>query len=278
MSLISRTVNLAEEYPFLGQDGAAPRLECHIQQYERLGEEIVRPAALILPGGSYTHHGLRETTPVALEFMNEGYQAFVLYYSVTPHHYPQQILEVAAALDYIKKHFEHYRIDPERIVLIGFSAGGHLAACYSSFSLRPEVKRIIDPPRVGAVLLGYPLIYAQDVITLEAIERFAGREHMNDRELQRMSPGYNIRRTETPPTFLWHTNTDRVVSVESTLMYARELIVAGVPTELHLFPDGPHALSTATRQTVKEPYGKIAYSVSSWVRLAKRWLENLFDL
>ena len=136
----------------------------------------------------------------------------------------------------------------------------------------------IDPPRVGAVLLGYPLIYALDMITLSAIERFAGKEGLNDEELHRMSPGYDIRRDVTPPTFIWHTVKDKTVSVDGSLMYAKELIVAGVPTELHLYPDGPHALSTATRQTVKEPYGKIAHSVSSWVMLAKRWLENLFDL
>ena len=91
------------------------------------GLDVRRPAMVVLPSGGYTHLCPREGEPIALEFMADGANGFVLNYSVKPCAYPQQLLEVAAAFEYIKTHAEELCVDPQKIAVLGFSAGGHLA-------------------------------------------------------------------------------------------------------------------------------------------------------
>lgn len=263
-------IALAERYSFLARE-AAPRLVGYLQEKTRSGE--ARPAVLVLPGGGYTHYGTMEGDAIALQFMREGYQAFVLYYSLSPYAYPQQILDVAAAMDHITANAVEYGLDPDKIVQIGFSAGGHLAASYATFCHRPEIAAHIAARPAGAVILSYALLTGPHA----CLCRLAGKEALSEEEYSYLSPLSHISK-EHPPTFLWHTAEDRSVPVSDSLRYAEALCAHGVNTEIHVFPKGPHALSTGGWATVADPHGEAARSVSAWVPLAMRWLEFLFRL
>ena len=102
----------------------------------------VCPAVLICPGGGYVMCSQRESEPVALNFLPEGYNVFVLTYSVAPHRFPTQLREVAAAMELIYANAAAWHCDTERVAIMGFSAGGHLAAHYSTCFDCPQVREI----------------------------------------------------------------------------------------------------------------------------------------
>ena len=89
-----------------------------------------RPVILMCPGGGYEMTSDREAEPVAMRFLAMGYHVAIFRYSVSPVRYPAALLQVAGSVLYLKKHAEEYHIDPEKIVVQGCSAGGHLAADY----------------------------------------------------------------------------------------------------------------------------------------------------
>ena len=92
-------------------------------------EDWRRPAVIIAPGGGYTHVSKREGEPIALSFLEKGFQAFILNYVCLPEAcYPEQLIELASAVDYVKKHAEEYSVNPDEVFVVGFSAGGHLTA------------------------------------------------------------------------------------------------------------------------------------------------------
>ena len=271
----AETIHLTEQYDFLRSGDADPTLVGYIQNPARAGR--IRPAVIVVPGGGYTHHGMMEGDPIAVEFLREGYQAFILYYSVTPHAYPQQTLELAAAVDYVSRHADEYGLDPEKIVLIGFSAGGHLAATYTAFAARPEIASLVSLHPIAAMILGYPLLYALNTSTHDAIVRFSGKVMLSEEEIKHFSPPYHITST-TPPTFLWHTAEDGAVPIAGTFRYAEALCSRGIPTEVHTYPKGGHALVTGRWPATAEPESEAARAASSWVPLAMRWLDLLFHL
>ena len=137
-------LNLKEKYPILGEDGRDPVLALYIPYY---GMEKVkaalrkRPSILICPGGGYAGCSQREDEPIALHFLPEGYNVFVLTYSTAPHRFPAQLLEVAAAMELIYENAEEWGCDTEKIAIMGFSAGGHLSAHYSTCFDCEEVRR-----------------------------------------------------------------------------------------------------------------------------------------
>ena len=121
-----KAVELKEYYPVQG--GA---LNCIAMETPwSIGHENWRrPAVIVAPGGGYTHVSKREGEPIAMEFLAKGFQAFVLTYVCSPEaRYPEQLIELASAVDYVKKHADEYFVNPNEIFVVGFSAGGHLTA------------------------------------------------------------------------------------------------------------------------------------------------------
>ena len=155
------TVSLKEHFAFL--NGSDPALEAYLpyNMTEMCRENQRRPSVLICPGGGYVMCSQREAEPVALQYLKEGYNVFILWYSVAPQRFPQPLREAAAAVELIHRNAEVWNCDEGRVAILGFSAGGHLAALYSNAYDWPEVREVLPESKpVQASVLCYPVISA----------------------------------------------------------------------------------------------------------------------
>lgn len=233
----------------------------------------VRPAVVILPGGGYAHCSNRESDPVAMRFLAAGYQTFVLYYTVTdlrpgPLRW-QPMLDAAGAVLHLRRHAEEFHLDPDKIALCGFSAGGHLAACAAVLWDAPEVQQVLGitgtEARPNAVALGYPVITMGSFTHAGSARNLAGED---PDLLARMSLENQIR-PGLPPFFIWHTVADQAVPVQNSLMLANALEACDDSYELHLFAHGDHGSSTCNAE-VNTPMPHNA----AWLPLCIDWLNG----
>lgn len=146
-----------------GADGGAPLTAYVPDNFPALGMDRRRPALIICPGGGYEHISDREAEPVALRFAGLGYAAFVLRYHVAPQgRWPVPQRQLLAAIDHVRVHCERYHVDPEKVIVLGFSAGGHLAGCAGTMWNKPEVYRALKKKspayRPDGMVLCYPVI------------------------------------------------------------------------------------------------------------------------
>ncbi len=224
-------------------------------------------AFLVLPGGGYTHFGNHEGYGYAKMFNSWGANAFVLKYSLAPTHFPAQLNDARKAVQYIRKHAEEYGINPDKIIVVGSSAGGHLAAMLSTY--KEEVPHVVDELSEQNFLpnyqvLCYPVIdLADKVITHQgSADSLLGKDH--DIELAKtLSP--NLIADETaPPAFIFHNADDAGVSVYNSINYAKALIKHNVPTELHIFPNGGHGIGPACKM-----------HCGQWTTLLFNWLKEM---
>ena len=238
-----------------------------------------RPVILMCPGGGYEMTSDREAEPMAMQFLAMGYHVAILRYSVSPVRYPVALQQVAESVLYLKNHAEEYHIDPEKIVLQGCSAGGHLAANYgvawnSSF-LTKLIGMENDPEqlRVAGLLLCYPVITSGEKAHEGSFRNMLGEQYEEKKEELSLE---NQVTPDTPPTFLWHTATDETVPVENSLYFFQACLQQGVSAELHIYPVGGHGLSLANEETCRANGIGVQKECQSWINLAQTWLEGLF--
>lgn len=273
--MIYRTVTREELSPNLPCGGEKVRLRAYLRPKRGvMADDGHRWAVIVCPGGGYQMLAPSEGEPVALAFLAAGVQAFVLDYSVEPVRYPTALMELAASVAWVRAHGEEYGIDPHRIAVCGFSAGGHLAGCVSNLWDHPVLAPLgltAEETRPDASILCYP------VITTEARKghqlSFARLLGEGVEPPEEISLEKQVKK-ETPPTFLWATVTDGTVPVENTMVYASALQNAGVPFELHLFGDGPHAMGLATPESAWNPDYENPHA-AHWHELCVEWLRRL---
>ncbi len=246
-----------------------------------------KKAVLICPGGAYVHVSAREGEPVAKKFVEMGFQAFVLDYSVAPDVWPTALLELAQAVCMVREHAEEWQVDPHQVFVCGFSAGGHLAASLGCFWNQPFVfsplGKTAEEIRPDGILLSYPVITSGAFAHRDSFTNLIGET--SDAWVKRYAPGSPAASlseflslelqagAQTPPVFLWHTAVDDLVPVENSLLFAMALHREGVPVELHIFPDGIHGISLATEETADWPE-QIVPAAQVWVSLAGRWAND----
>ncbi len=226
-------------------------------------------AVVIFPGGGYVGlSGNLEGREVADWFAVRGFRAFILSYRLSSHGYllPVPLLDARHAIQTVRARARDYQIDPNRIVVIGFSAGGHLAALAGTQFIpgnpaaEDPIERVSSRP--DYLVLGYPWIGAisSDTSHLSYCKLF----NVMDRcEALRTaySPDLFVTK-ETPPTFLYHTTNDETVPVEQGLRFYEALIKAGVPTEMHIFANGTHGSGL----------GRGDAALDQWPNLLENWL------
>lgn len=236
-----------------------------------------RPAILILPGGGYAWCSKREADPVAMQFLQAGYNVFTLYYTcrsdeTVPALRWQPLTDAAGAILHIRRNAEQFGTDPAKIAICGFSAGGHLAASTAILWDAEPVQKALGihgtEARPDAVVLGYPVITAGEYRHDGSIFNLCG----DDADLRTTMSLENQVRDGLPPFFVWHTVEDPSVPVQNSLMLAGALTAHKVPLELHLFAHDGHGTSTCTRE-VNTPNKHN----SAWVALCTDWLAETFD-
>lgn len=224
------------------------------------------PCVVVLPGGGYHFRAPHEGAPVASFFRENGMQAAVVDYRVAPNRHPAPLADVQRAIRILRAHAAEWMINPEKIIICGFSAGGHLAG---SSILLPDAYLPTDetdrfPARPNGAILCYPVIS----FCAEWGHVGSGKNLLGDRyetEAERFSLEKHVTE-QTPPVFLWHTSDDASVNVKNTLYFAERLRECNVPFEAHIFPHGRHGLGMAPD----------AADIGTWPSLAAAWIKRTF--
>ena len=268
-------LHLKDYYPFLGEDNCDPTVEMYLPfNLTEMGRQNdKRPCMIVCPGGAYAFCSQREAEPIALQFLPQGYNVFTITYSVNPHRFPTQLREVAALMELIYKNADAWNCDTEKIAIIGFSAGGHLAAHYSTMFDCKEVREVFPESKsVNASVLCYPVITADPSHAEKgSIHNLVGKTDISPEETEYFSCEKNVKDT-TPPAFIWHTAEDGLVPVMNSMLYAEALSAHKVPFELHIYPYGAHGLSTGDAQTNGNMNEKIEH-VGNWLTSLEKWLK-----
>jgi len=208
-----------------------------------------RPIVVICPGGGYEFLSERESEPIALKYLSRGFNAAVVHYSIRPYAYPQALLDVAKAILTIRENAEEYHVDPEKIIVAGFSAGGHLAGSIATMWHEPFLAEKLGVDgnmlKPNVQMLGYPVISSKEFGHQGSFDVIA----LEDKAL-RASLSLETRVSDkTPPAYIWHTATDDCVPVMNALVFAEALTKNGVNYEMHIFPRGCHGLAIAEKET-----------------------------
>lgn len=222
--------------------------------------EHAKGCVVICPGGGYGWLSPREAEPVARTLEAGGWACAILYYTVreTETQPPLGTLPLRQLSEAVAAVRRAYPGKPAAVM--GFSAGGHLAA-----SLGVHWKTL-GLERPDAMILCYPVITAGPYAHRGSIANLAPEGEQDFYSLERHAGAH------VPPAFLWHTAADEAVPVENSLMLCAELSKAKVPFELHIFPYGGHGLSLATQEVCEEGREPDPH-VAQWAGLCIKWLD-----
>ncbi len=210
-------------------------------------DDINAPLVIVIPGGGYHHRAYHEGLPVAKWLNDNGYHAVLLRYSVAPIHKQEVINDGQTAIRTVRYYLKEWGISPSKIGVLGFSAGGHLAAMISNIFDEGDSKS--DNPilhfssRPDFQILCYPVISMGEVTHKGSRENLIGR-NPDENIIRKYSAELQVSR-KTPPAFIWTTANDASVSMLNSLYYAEALYKHQIPCNLHVFQDGKHGLGLA---------------------------------
>ena len=246
--------------------GKEPQDISSITPYLPSKEIATGAAVLVLPGGGYSHLSeVKEGSDVAKWLNSLGVTAFVLKYRLgMRYHQPNQLLDAARALRIVRARAKDWSIDPNRIAILGFSAGGHLASTLGTHfdtgkpDAKDEIERVSSRPDL--MILIYPVITMGEFTHKGSKLNLLGEDPTADL-IKLYSNELQVTK-DTPPTFLVHTMTDTAVPVENSMMFASALRRANVPVEFHLYEQGPHGFGLAPTNPI----------LASWAARCAGWL------
>ena len=226
-------------------------------------------AMIIYAGGGYGHRARHEGEGYAEHFSKLGLHCFVVHYRVSPYVFPVELLDARRAVRYVRANAEEFGIDPNKITVIGSSAGGHLAALVSTYkgAIDGEGRDAIDEidPIPNAQVLCYPVLDFQG--HRGSYVRLLGEDKVD--ELAASVTPMNLADSDTPITFMWHCEGDKVVDPRNTIRYSLKLLDLGVSHEMHIFPRGRHGVGLVynDERFVGEEY------MESWADMVVAWLK-----
>ena len=271
-----------------------------------------RPLVLVCPGGGYHFTSEREAEIVAMQFNAMGYHSAVLDYSCAPAQFPTALLELSKSVAYLRAHAKEWCIDPDKIAVLGFSAGGHLAASLGVFWNTEWFARIrqesaahatagaaaaqpaaettatqaadyatatatpaltADQIKPNRIILAYPVITTGKHAHRESINNLLGEARCTDSAwLEKMSLEKQDL-SDFPPAFIWHTSYDGSVPIENSLFLVAALAKYRKPLEYHVFPGNVHGMSLADWRT-RSLERPMDTPAKKWIELVHTWLEN----
>lgn len=271
--MLYEKIDLYEYFGVERQGSAEGYLTVYMRSQSNEIAKKLRPSIVVAPGGGYGFRSDREAEPVALKFVDAGYAAFVLDYTIKTR-FPVPLVEACMAVAYVRENAERLGLDGN-VAAIGFSAGGHLVGMLATMFDAKEVKDVLGTrarlSRPDAVILSYPVVTmgepthggTRDIITggsAELVERLSVEKRVSK---------------DSVPAFIWHTAADDCVPVEHSLMLAAAYRKNNVPFALHIFEKGWHGLSLMSEETCDmTDKDKAIASVGAWVALALDWLKD----
>jgi acetyl esterase/lipase len=223
---------------------------------------------VVCPGGGYAVLAMDyEGTQIA-EWLNSfGIAAFVLKYRLGPrYHHPAPMLDAQRAVRTVRANAGKFHLNPHDIGIWGFSAGGHLASTVATHfdSGDPQAADPLDRVscRPDFAILAYPVIsFTTEYTHRGSLENLLGK-NPDPRLVEYLSTEKQVT-PETPPTFLFHTDADRGVPAENSVLFYLALRRAGVPAELHIFQHGPHGVGLAPTDQVLAEWGDC---LANWLK------------
>jgi len=240
-------------------------------------ETATGAAVVVCPGGGYGMLAVdHEGKQIAEWFNTLGIAAFVLKYRLGPrYHHPAMLQDAGRAIRTVRAGASKWGLDPRRIAIIGFSAGGHLASTAGTHfdAGKPDADDLVErvSSRPDRLILVYPVIALATPFGHAGSLRNLLGENPTQELVESLSNERQVTK-DTPPTFLAHTNADTGVPAENSLLFALALRKAGVPVELHLFERGQHGLGlgggTSQFKIPPEP------AFQAWPKLCETWLKN----
>lgn len=245
-----------------------------------------RPAVIIMPGGAYSFLSDTEGEPVALTFMKEGYNTFVLRYSVGDDcTYPKILEEVSLAIWTVRSHAEEWNVDPDAIVLMGFSAGACLAAMSATQWNTSGLADRLGVPKEGIKPNAAVIAYApwDNTNTIQKNPKYYNPECAKiAKDCTPELDFINYTGPHMPPLFIWHNRYDKYVPAINPVMIAAKLYELELPFELHIFQGGEHGMSVCNSlSSYHESAQKLNRenpNVGMWVPMCANWINNLFNL
>lgn len=227
-------------------------------------------AVIIFPGGGYNHLAPHEGEPYALMLNEMGIEAFVVEYRVAPNRYPAPLSDARRAVQIVSENADTWQINPNKIAVMGSSAGGHLAALVTtSKDYIGWSKSAVDEPIYfpNAQILCYPV--TDPTSHMGSYENLLGDEY--GLRATSVNPINIIEEDTAVPTFIWHTSSDLCVDVKGSYKYATRLSELGAAVEMHIYPVGGHGLGLANGlySRGREPY------VQRWTEDLCRWLKHI---
>ena len=231
-----------------------------------LGQDINRPAVVVCPGGGYAYCCPREAEPVALRYAAAGFHAFILRYSVgwdaadfSP------LAEVSWVIGYLRENAENWHIDPDKIAVCGFSAGGHLALASG----------LLGENKPNAMILGYPAVNIPNYSNVNfMLQLLTGRKEVTDADSAYFSLENHITKN-SPPVFLTATAEDPLTPF-GALPVAQAYSKLGLGYELHIFQHGPHGYALADMTSADGSSRQLNPAFAHWHELSVRWLLRTF--
>jgi acetyl esterase/lipase len=272
----SESVGANREFQLLWPNGAPGALggdpidRPKITVYRPLPAKANGAAVIICPGGGYNYLATDHEGKQVAEWLNSfGVSAFVLEYRIGPRYrYPAPLLDAQRAVRMVRVHAGEWGIDPTRVGILGFSAGGHLASSVITHFDMGQPTSIDPTERVSSrpdfAILIYPVISMMDPITHVGSRRNLLGEAPDPKLVELLSNERQVT-AQTPSTFIFHAADDPVVPVENSLEFFAALKKAGVPgAELHVFAHGAHGVGLASQDPI----------LSLWTKLCDLWMQS----
>jgi acetyl esterase/lipase len=272
--VLSTTFLMAQKVELLWPAGAPGALGSEDRDKPSITIRLADPAkangtaVIVCPGGGYGNLAMdHEGAQIAAWLNNLGISAFILKYRLGPiYHHPAPLQDAQRALRTIRSRAKEYKIDPNRIGVWGFSAGGHLASTTGTHfdDGKPSASDPIDrvSSRPDFMILAYPVIS----LTTEYVHKGSRKNLLGDPYDPALAEQLSNEKqvtSRTPPTFLFHTDDDAGVPVENSVLFFLALKKAKVPAEMHIYQKGKHGVGLAQSDPV----------LSTWPDRLKDWLQ-----